>query len=217
MLKLQREIETVIWDFNGTLVDDVDVIVQSVNPQLEKRGIAPLTTESLREIFGFPIEEYYRRLGVTFEEESMEDLATDFFAEYAPRLRECRLHSGVIETLDAFAARSARQFVLSAMEEGMLHEMLRSLGIFDRFEAAYGLEHQKGDSKVARARRLVNDFRLEPEKTLLIGDTDHDGDVASGLGMATVLVATGHQSATRLRATGHTVIDSLSQLFDALP
>jgi len=217
VLRLRREIETVIWDFNGTLVDDVDVIVQSVNPQLEKRGIAPLTTESLREIFGFPIEEYYRRLGVTFEDESMEDLATDFFAEYAPRLRECRLHSGVIETLDAFAARSARQFVLSAMEEGMLHEMLRSLGIFDRFEAAYGLEHQKGDSKVARAQQLVGDFGLDPQTTLLIGDTDHDGDVASELGMSTVLVATGHQSAQRLRATGHAVIDTLSRLFDALP
>ena len=56
MLRLPTEIEAVIWDFNGTLIDDVDVVVQSVNPQLAKRGIAPMTTEGLRDVFGFPIE-----------------------------------------------------------------------------------------------------------------------------------------------------------------
>ena len=212
----RQTINCVIWDFNGTLIDDLDLVVRSVNKQLEKRELTALTAEAYRDVFGFPVEDYYRRIGVTFENETMADLSADFFAEYAPALKECPLHDGVLDVLHQVKARGIRQFVLSAMEQGMLRDMIRFLEIERFFDGIYGLAHQKGDSKILRAQELAQDFDIDPQTALFIGDTDHDGEVAQALGMSVALISTGHQSAKRLRKTGYEVYESHQDLSKAL-
>ena len=215
-MNLPGELRAVIWDFNGTLVDDIDLVLASVNPQLEKQGLEPMTIERYRDVFGFPVQDYYRALGVDFERITMTELAADFFALYEPALKHCSLHDGVLEAIDALSAHGVRQFVLSAMEEGMLHANLRHLGILDRFEAAYGLAHQEGDSKVSRGRELLADFAVDPSTALMVGDTVHDAEVAAELGMQSVLVSTGHQSEARLLATGARVLKGAREVPDIL-
>ena len=205
-------VEAVIWDFNGTLVDDLDLVVQTVNKQLDRRGLPLLTTQEYRDVFGFPVEDYYRRIGLDFENESMAELAADFFSDYAPQLRNCSLHDDAFDVLDELARSGIRQFVLSAMEEGMLAATLETLGIRDHFVAAYGLKHQEADSKISRGRDLLVDFGICAETALLVGDTDHDAEVAGALGVSVVLIAGGHQSAARLRATGCPVYGSFADL-----
>ena len=201
-----KRIETVVWDFNGTLVDDIDLCVRGVNPQLEKQGLPALTAEAYRDVFGFPVQDYYRKLGVDFEKISMTQLAEDFFAIYEPELKNCPLHEGVLEAIDALSARGLRQFVLSAMEQSMLHANLHHLGILDRFEAVYGLADQKGASKIARGQDLLAEQDIDPSTTLMVGDTVHDAEVATELGMQIALVPTGHQSEARLREAGFPVV-----------
>jgi len=213
---MREGFDTVVWDFNGTLIDDLDLVVQSVNTQLEKRGLSVLTAEAYRDVFGFPVQDYYRRIGVTFENETMADLSADFFAEYAPALKDCPLHDGALDTLCQIKARGIRQFVLSAMEQGMLRDMIHFLEIERFFDGIYGLAHQKGDSKILRAQELAQGFVIDPQTALFIGDTDHDGEVAQALGMSVALISTGHQSAKRLRKTGHEVYESYQDLSKAL-
>ena len=208
--------DTVVWDFNGTLIDDLDLVVRSVNRQLEKRNLPSLTADAYRDVFGFPVQDYYRRIGVTFESETMADLSAAFFAEYAPALKDCPLHDGALDTLRQVKARGLRQFVLSAMEEGMLRSMIDHFGIPRFFTGAYGLAHQKGDSKVSRGRELQQDFGIDPRTALLIGDTAHDAEVAQALGMSVLLVSTGHQSTERLRETGYPVYESYRELSQAV-
>jgi len=210
-----REVTTVIWDFNGTLIDDLDLVVWSVNAQLTRRGLSPLTPSAYRDVFGFPIEDYYRRIGLGFETETMAELAADFFAEYAPKLGDCGLHDGVPEVLGAFSDAGIRQFVLSAMEEGMLRSMLAHLGIASFFEGIYGLAHQEGDSKLTRGAELLRDFEIDPASAMMIGDTDHDAEVAAALGLSTALVASGHQSKRRLREAGAAVFQDAQAIVDA--
>ncbi len=211
-MPMHNRIESVIWDFNGTLIDDLDLVVRTVNTQLTKRDLSPLTAEAYRDVFGFPVEDYYRRIGVTFENETMADLSADFFADYAPALKDCLLHDGALDTLRQIEARGMRQFVLSAMEQEMLQSMISHLGIEHFFEGVYGLAHQKGDSKILRAQELTRDFEIDPRGTLFIGDTHHDADVAQALGLSVALISTGHQSAERLRATGYPVYESYQDL-----
>jgi phosphoglycolate phosphatase len=215
-VRLPRPIETVIWDFNGTLLDDIDLVVHTANKQLARRGLAPMTIEAFRDAFGFPIEDYYRRIGVDFASESMAELAADFFGDYQPELVHCALGDGVLDALHLLSSSGVRQFVLSAMEEGMLNRTLEALGIRDRFVAAYGLAHLEADSKVSRGRDLVRDHAIEAETALMIGDTDHDAEVAASLGVACVLTPRGHQSRAKLEATGCPVRDSLSGIMEAL-
>lgn len=207
-----KQLEAVIWDFNGTLIDDLDLVVRSVNTQLEKRELPSLTLAEYRDVFGFPVEDYYRRIGLDFENVSMAELVSDFFEEYAPRLQDCPVHDGVLDVLDMFAKRSVRQFVLSAMEEGMLRGAVKHLGIAGFFEGLYGLEHMEGDSKISRGRQLLIDFAIRPETALMIGDTDHDAEVADALGVSVVLVAQGHQSGERLRKAGCLVLPDVQDL-----
>jgi len=209
-------VETVIWDFNGTLLDDIDLVVRTVNGQLEKRGLGSLTVAEYRDVFGFPAEAYYRRLGVTFEEESMAELSADFFADYEPRLVDCSLHDGIGDALEDLAQAGLRQFVLSAMQERMLRETLEALGILGRFAAAYGLAHQEGDSKVSRGCELIADHAIDPATTLMVGDTAHDAEVAESLGLSCVLIARGHQSRTRLEETQWPVYADVEGLMSAL-
>lgn len=205
------EAETAIWDFNGTVIDDVELVVRSVNVQLTKRGLPRLTVGRYRDVFCFPVHDYYRRIGLDPAAEAMADLFAEFHDEYAPGLAECSLHQGVSEVLDALADRGIRQFILSAMEERLLRSAVARLGIEARFDAVYGLAHRQADSKVERGRELLADFGIRPETAILIGDTDHDAEVADALGVRVVLVGAGHQSAARLRATGRPVYASIAR------
>ncbi len=210
---LRREgFDVVIWDFNGTLVDDLDLVVRAVNLQLAARSLPLLTVDRYREVFGFPIAEYYRRIGFDLSAEPIEQLSAEFHAAYAPGLMGCPLHPGVMDALEQFRAFGARQFVLSAMEEKLLHSALARLGIKRFFEALYGLADRNAASKLKRGRELITDYRISPQTALLIGDTDHDAEVAEALGISVALVGAGHQSIDRLQTVGCPVYASLEQL-----
>lgn len=209
-------VETIIWDFNGTLIDDLDLVVHSVNVQLAKRGLPALDVDEYRDVFGFPVQNYYRRIGVTFETETMAELSADFFSVYASALKDCPLYDQALETLDDFRRRGLRQFVLSAMEQSMLRSMIEHLGIAEFFEGVYGLAHQEADSKVSRARELQDAFNIDSQTALFIGDTTHDAEVAAALGMSIALISRGHQSPNRLEETGLPVYASYQDLMRAL-
>ncbi len=211
-----RDLEVAIWDFNGTLIDDLDHVVHTVNVQLARRGLRTITVERYRAVFGFPVEEYYRRIGLDPSAESMAEMAAEFYEEYVPGLLDCALHAGAIEALVAFRNAGLRQFVLSAMEEALLRSAVDRLGIAGFFDAVYGLAHLEADSKISRGRELLGDHDVGPKSALLIGDTDHDAEVADALGVSVVLIAQGHQAAARLEATGRGVFDGLTSLIAAV-
>ena len=68
----------VIWDFNGTLLDDVKLCFDLLNKMLSKRGFETVTIEKYKEIFRFPVKEYYRLAGFDFEREPFEVTAVEF-------------------------------------------------------------------------------------------------------------------------------------------
>ena len=210
-------LRAVIWDFNGTLVDDTVLAVRSINTQLSRRGLPVLTIDSYRAVFGFPMTEYYRRLGFDVEVETRTELADEFHETYLPGLPECSLREGVAELLEAMRKAGLSQFVLSAMEEGVLRAAIRRLGVDPYFTGIYGLGSRLADSKIARGKELIQDFGLRGAQTLLVGDTDHDAEVGCALGLSVALVAQGQQSAERLRATGSPVYSDFRELGKALP
>jgi len=207
-----ERLESVIWDFNGTLVDDVDVVLRSVNAQLAKRGLPALTPARYREVFGFPVADYYRRIGLDVGTESMAGLSAEFHAHYAPGLADCPFQIGAREVLDALRDRGVRQFVLSAMEERLLRATVDRLGVGRYFEAVYGLAHREADSKLSRGVQLIRECGIDADRAILIGDTDHDAQVAATLGIEALLVARGHQSVERLRRSGTVVFETLFEL-----
>lgn len=203
---------TIIWDWNGTLLNDTDYCVSTMNSLLADRGLPLLTTKKYREVFSFPVKDYYQTIGFDFTKEDFSIPANQYIDLYNRGFYQCSLQESTVEVLSFFRAKGVRQFVLSAMEHEMLEKTLNQKGILHFFESVAGLTDHYAVSKVDQGKMLMKNFGIEQAKTWLIGDTVHDFEVADALGITCVLVADGHQSAERLHKTGAKVIGNLSQL-----
>ena len=206
---------TFLWDWNGTLVNDVALCSQLLNSQLQRHGHAPLGgVEEYRRVFRFPIEEYYKDAGFDFSRCPYRQLAAEYMQLYPARLLECSLQPHAQQVLAALKARGARQVVLSASEQAMLDEQLAHFGLTGYFEEVLGLTDFYGRSKVQRGLAWLAASGLEKENAVMVGDTDHDLEVANALGIRCVLFSGGHQPREKLAATGAGVIDDLRSLLD---
>ena len=205
----------IVWDFNGTIMDDVEIGIESVNVLLEKRGLKTLESrEEYQRVFGFPIINYYIRLGFDFDKEPYEEIAVEWVNEYTDRERTAKTVDGVKELLEFFKSEGKRQIIISACEQAMLNRNTKALGVFDYFDEVCGINNIYASSKEAIA--VAWRERNPEEKILFIGDTDHDCDVAKAMGADCILVAQGHQSyETLLQYSEYaTVLRSMHDIFD---
>jgi phosphoglycolate phosphatase len=206
---------TVIWDWNGTLLNDLDFCISTINILLEKRDLILLNPGSYKEVFNFPIKNYYQAIGFDFEKEDFTIPAREFIGLYNSGIKNCSLHEAAIEVLTHFQNLGFRQFVLSAMKQNMLELTLKQQNIFHFFEGVAGLNDHYGASKIERGKQLISEFNMEKSKSWIIGDTIHDFEVAESLGIRCILIADGHQSEERLKTTNATLVGSLKELMNA--
>ena len=194
--------KNVVWDWNGTLLDDVQISVDTINRMLRKKRLDELTVEKYKAIFGFPVKEYYEGIGYDFNRDDWEAISLDFVDTYGELSKDVVLTSGVNSVLAGLKECGVRQYVLSALQEDLLEEMLERFGIRDYFEGVCGSDNIYADGKVARGERMLQVYPIDPRETLMVGDTLHDAEVAEALGFDIRLYAGGHNSAERLREKG---------------
>lgn len=202
----------IIWDWNGTLVDDLALNVDIVNSMLARRGKEPVSRNRYREIFTFPIQDCYAKIGFDFDRESWEELSAEFIRSYKSGWHRSKLHPGGRDILEYVKASGRTQSVLSANHEATLREYVATFDIAHLFEHLVGLDHIHATSKLDEGRRLLEALPHNASEVLLVGDTLHDAEVAVAIGVDCVLVAHGYQSRGRLERSGRPIIDSLSEL-----
>lgn len=208
-------IRHVVWDWNGTLLDDVDACVLTLNAMLRRRGLDEVDAPSYREHFGFPVRGYYERLGFDFSRESWSAVAYEYHRLYALFSPRAILRPGAVEVLDTVRRSRIPMSILSASNAALLAQMIRERGLDGYFAHIAGLGDLYAESKIDTGRRLLESLDLPPRTVLLIGDTVHDFEVAGALGAACVLVDGGHQSATRLLACGQ-VLDRIEDVLSVI-
>jgi len=205
---------TIIWDWNGTLLNDLDHCISTINVLLEKRNLPVLNHHRYKEVFSFPVKDYYQKIGFDFSKEDFAIPAREFIDLYDNGVNQCPLHQSAIDVISHFQKKGIRQFVLSAMKQNMLEITLKQNGIFDFFEGVAGLNDHYAVSKIERGKELIQKFKIDKKSAYIIGDTNHDYEVARELGTSCILIADGHQSEQRLRQTGATVIAALESLLN---
>lgn len=183
-----------------------------MNKLLSKRELTLLSETSYKEVFSFPVKEYYQKIGFDFINEPFETPALEFIESYNSEVGKCKLHQDALQVLTYFKSLGIRQFVLSAMEQQVLEECLRNSQIDHFFDYISGLDNHYAESKTENGLRLISELKLNAAELVLIGDTVHDFDVATTLGCQCVLIANGHQSKQVLQKTGVMVIDHIGQL-----
>lgn len=205
----------IIWDWNGTLLNDTWLCVEVLNGLLGRRGRGPITEEDYRQNFAFPVIQFYNFLGFDTDADSFDQVSREFIGDYEARwLDECRLHADTPDVLAAISGGGASHSVLSAAKQEALETGIRHFGIDRHFEGLCGTDNIYAHGKVDRGRYWIRQLGWDPSEIVLIGDTLHDLEVAGAIGADCILLTHGHHTPERLAATGHPIAHSLRELIE---
>ncbi len=201
----------ILWDFNGTILDDIQTGIDCANILLEKRGLKTISDkEYYQKVFGFPIIKYYERLGFDFTKEDYHTVAVEWVDLYLKECVKAPVNPGVTEALERIKKLGIPQYILSATECDMLKGQLKQLGITDYFTEILGLDNIHAGSKTHLGEEWYS--RVKPERAILIGDTTHDYETACKMGIDCVLYSGGHMNRSTLEKCGCAIIDSFDEL-----
>ncbi len=211
----------ILWDWNGTLLDDTGAALATLNKMLVRRHRPQIGMDFYLDNFGFPVKPFYESIGVCLENEDWDALAREYHDIYAKE--DKRLNAQAFEALEAVKARGVGQSVISALRQDLLDEITARLGVARFMDFIYGVDNLDGKSKVERARELVERLAREglvenPGDAVLVGDSLHDKEVADAVGARCVLCAQGSHAYWRLAAvapTGRTLPEAVALAFKA--
>ena len=202
----------IMWDWNGTLLDDSHMAVMVINQTLAKRDMPTIDHEHYQQIFGFPVIDYYRRLGFDFVDETFEVVGTEFIDGYEAHKFEVDLHPDVRDVLSELSKRGVGHSILSAYKQNTLDELVAHFGLTDQFEKIVGLDNHYAHSKVDNAIQWMSELGKDKGEVLFVGDTEHDFEVAEAIGVDCVLIPGGHQTREALEGTGARVLDGIREI-----
>ena len=200
--------KTVLWDWNGTLLDDVQVSYDCLNEMLRRCGLPPVPSiGDYRTVFCFPVRDYYARVGISGP--LFDEVAPLWMDAYMKNQVVCTLRPDASPMLGILKDAGWRQVILSASKRENLLDQMERFDILQYFDAVLGLTHIYATDKTGIAREWLENSGTDPADCVMIGDTLHDADVARSLDCRCVLVSGGHQSRTALLSAGCPVTDSL--------
>ena len=183
-----------------------------MNSYLAKHDLPGIDVESYRKNFCFPVIDYYRQLGFDITDDEFKDLGKNFIDDYIKSCKKPNLYQGIVDLIRFNHDKGVVQCVLSAQRQDILRMLVSFYNLEQYFSAVVGLDNDYAYGKIERAFDLAKDLDLNPDSTLMIGDTNHDKEVADALGWRCALLSTGHQSTDRLLATQSFIASDLDQL-----
>ena len=204
-----------VLDFNGTIIDDVDLCLNILNHLLEERNYKKVSLEEYKHIFTFPIKKYYINAGFDLEKYSFTSISNEFISLYQKASLNCTLYEGINELIDKCNNNRIKVVLLSASQIDNLKEQTDHFGLSEKFEAILGTSNIEAASKVEIGKNYFKD--KQDKKILFVGDTTHDAEVASAIGADALLITHGHQARDiLLKANPLKVIDSFKEVEDIL-
>jgi len=214
MNKIVKNYSHLIWDWNGTLLNDVELCAGIMNMLLTQESLPNISIQKYKSIFTFPVIDYYKIAGHTFEKTSFEVLGKQFMDEYELQKNNCKLFPGVPELLAELQSKNIQQHLLSAYEQNNLNNILKHFSINNYFQHIVGLDNIYAGGKSHLAQDLAMRIRSNGAagNILLIGDTIHDYEVAEEINSDCILVSHGHQDEERLLRLGIPVAKNINEL-----
>lgn len=199
-------IRNLLFDWSGTLADDLGPVWRATNLIFEEYGRDPLSLEDFRRHFRLPFSGFYAEFLPAATEEGLEALYERFFAGLND---EVTLLPGAREILDYGRERGLRLFLLSTIKASHFERQAARLGVADAFEIAYVQINDKRE----KIRHLLAEHQLLPSETAFVGDMVHDIETAHYGGVLSIAVLTGFDSWEKLAPAQP---DIVAQNLDAL-
>ena len=206
----------IIWDWNGTLLDDLQISLEAINSILLKWNKKKISLEYHREHFCFPIKEYYTKLSLPTDNKNFNILCNEFNNYYNQNWEETKLHKLAIQVLKKIASKGLSQSILSAQENTQLNKLIDFYKIRKYFTTIIGLTNNKAEGKFENGQDLLLKLNIPKQKILLIGDTVYDYNISKKLGIKCILFNGGHQSKTALSKNSIESINSLEEILKTI-
>ena len=202
----------IIWDFNGTILDDAQLCLDILNQMLKERNLPTVTMEKYKEVFGFPIIDYYRKVGFDFDKEPFAVTAVQFIDLYQNASLNCPLTKSCLNTIINMKEKGYHLILLSASKKENLLEQMHHFDLVKYFDEILGIGDIHAASKEAVGIAWKESLENKNAKLLMLGDTLHDAEVAHAIGAECILVAQGHQSKRRLEKSSCKVVDQVDEV-----
>ena len=200
----------VVWDWNGTLVDDLPVVVESVNAALAAIGEAPITDEDYRAHFARPVERFYEGLlDRSIAPDEWDILDRVFHEQYRATLDRVPLSPDALEAIELVASQGWSQSILSMWWEEELLAVVEQHGLLDRMNLVQGNLDDPGGEKANHLVKHLSLLDVAPGSVVMVGDSLDDAAAAGVVGTACVLYDGGSHHLDVLEEVGVPVTDSL--------
>lgn len=208
--------KTVIFDFNGTLIDDCQLCLDILNWICEEYNLGYVSMEKYKDIFTFPVYKYYAELGFDTSTEAFKIVGQKFHNYYNKlSYDQVKLFPYVKHILEALKDKYTL-VCLSASHIDTLTKQLKFYGIYEYFNFVVGLSDTYANSKEAVAIKFMKDNNIDGSTTLFIGDSIHDLEVANAINASCYLLSTGHTSEQRLLNETKNVLSDIKYVLDVV-
>ena len=189
----RRAVDVVCWDWNGTLLDDSHIALAAMNAVLAERGLPVLPDpDTYRGVFGFPVQGFYARLGIA--DPDFRAAAGRYLELFAAQVGVAPLHPEADATLAAIGQLGVEQVLISATVLDTLRHQMAPHGIEQHFARVLGITDAYAATKADVVATWLQSSGHDPARVLMVGDTNHDEEIASELSVNFVRFARGHQN-----------------------
>lgn len=202
----------IIFDWNGTLLNDLSHNLSIINKMRALYNLVPLSQESYQTHFCFPLEKFYEDTGFGKEVISFEDATQLFIDFYHDGLEKVQLFEYLESTLRQVKSLGYKTAILSAYNHERLVEMVKDRGLNSYFDEVVGIEGDGASSKGKQFEKLVLRNKIDCESSYMIGDTDHDFEVAKSQGVNSILIPNGHQNESCWKNLNYTLVKHISDI-----
>ncbi|MGH8873177.1 MAG: HAD family hydrolase [Acidimicrobiia bacterium] len=205
----------IVWDWNGTLLDDLDIVIEALNVGTARFGVGPIDHDDYRDHFTRPVRGFYESLfSRPVSDTEWAQLNESFHVEYYARVERAPMTVGARQAIDRISEMGWTQSLLSMSIHDRLLDNVSSHGIADRFISIAGLRSSTGGLKARHLDAHLASLGKDPDGVLLIGDTPDDAAAARGAGAGIILYDGGSHHVHALQALGAPVAHSLDQAID---
>lgn len=209
-----KKYDTVIFDFDGTVVDTGEGILKSLQYSFEQMGHEVPDLSDLKKFIGPPIHYSYKTYYHVPEEE-----IDAYIAKYRERYRakgiyECYLYDGMRETIETLRKNGVKIGIASSKPLSLIQDVMAHLKITDLFDAVVGVLID--NSQHSGKTQLIEDAMeklgaADKEKVLMVGDRCYDIDGAAGAGVDCCAVLFGYGNEQEFKEHNATYIISKAE------
>ena len=194
---MARRFELIVFDWDGTLMDSTGAIVASIQAAAKDLGIEPPSDERAHHIIGLGLIDALRHALPDLPTERYQDVALRYRQHYMARDHELLLFDGAAELIEELTQAGYHLAVATGKTRKGLDRAFEVSGLGQRFHASRCADECHSKPHPQMLEELMVEFGVEPDATLMIGDTTHDLLMARNAGVAALGVAYGaHPRAT---------------------